>query len=54
MGKAWDINEHTADEDEQQDISKSGGIPADEVDDADTDDRGLNRAASESDSKTQQ
>ncbi len=62
MGNAWDINDDTADQDEQQDVSNSGGIPAD---DADTDDqptadstdgddapadRGLNQAGSESSS----
>lgn len=54
MGKAWDINENTADEDEQQDLSESGAIPAHEADDGKTDDRGLNRADSESDGTSKQ
>lgn len=62
VGKAWDINDDTADQDEQQDTSKSGGIPpsndatddqptADSADSDDAaDDRGLNQARSESSS----
>ena len=55
MAEAWDINDNTADQDEQQDMSKSGGISADEAetehanDETDddptgeaTDERGLN------------
>lgn len=62
MSKAWDINDNTADQDEQQDMSKSGGIPASEAESneqstsdtdqnsEDSDDRGPNRADSGSDS----
>lgn len=49
MTKAWDINDNTADPDDQHDTSKSSSTPAREVDDDATevsDDRGLNQAGS--------
>lgn len=32
MGEVWDINENTADQDEQQDISKAGDGPSPDAD----------------------